>query len=67
MFYQKDGSASGEAAEVTDIGKMGDKQRVGMEGGKRKPEPMDPAPGWFRLHSLLSHDLRANLSLLCCD
>ena len=45
MFYEKNGSAAGETAKVTDIGKMGDEQRVGIEGGKRKPEPMDPAPG----------------------
>ena len=45
MLDEQDGGAAGEAAEITDIGEMGDEQSVGMEGGKRKPEPMNPAPG----------------------
>jgi hypothetical protein len=45
MFDQQDGGAAGEAAEITDIGKVGYEERVGTESGKRKPEPMDPAPG----------------------
>src|SRR5271170_4797361 len=45
MFDEQDCGAAGEAAEITDVGKMSDEESVGMESGKRKPEPMDPAPG----------------------
>jgi hypothetical protein len=45
MFDEQAGGTAGEAAEITDIGKVGDEERVAMESGKRKPEPMNPAPG----------------------
>jgi hypothetical protein len=45
MFDEQDCSTAGEAAEITDVGKMGYEKRVGIERGKRKPEPMNPAPG----------------------
>jgi hypothetical protein len=45
MFDEQNRGAAGEAAEVTDVGEMGDEQSVRMESGKSEPEPMDSAPG----------------------
>ena len=45
VLDQKDSGAAAESAEIVDIGEMSDEQSVGVKSGKRKPEPMHPAPG----------------------
>jgi hypothetical protein len=43
-LHQAQSSATGEAAKILDVREVGDQERISLQAGKTKPEPICSAP-----------------------